>query len=142
MSDFWQKYLTVWCAGVVLFGVGLYGGGYAATDGFNSFFYELLNSNENPLAYDSYMRLAMGLIGAITIGWGLTFYVLFRAAFQLEGEAAAKIWKQVIVAMTIWVVIDNFLSVQTGFALNAVSNSVFYILALIPIFKSGVLRGK
>ncbi len=51
MSDFWQKYLTVWCVGVVLFGIGLYGGGYAATDGFNTFFYELVNSNDNALFY-------------------------------------------------------------------------------------------
>lgn len=140
MSEFWQKYLTVWSAAVVLFGLALYGGGFEATDAFNSFFYELLNSGSDPLIYDPYMRLSMGLIGAVTAGWGLTFYAAFRASFLLSGADAAKIWKIILAGTTFWLIIDNILSYQTGFVLNIASNSLFYLLLLVPIFRSGVLK--
>ena len=140
MSDFWQKYLTVWSAVVVLFGLSLYGGGYAGYDAVNSFFYELTNNTSDPIIYDPYLRLTCGLLGAVTAGWGITFYAAFQASFALEKSQAARIWKLILAGTTFWFVIDNLVSYSAGFNLNILSNTIFYILLLIPILKTGVLK--
>lgn len=139
MSDFWKNWLTVWAWGVILFGAALAGFAFEASSGFTRFFFGLIG---NPVADEpgQHMRFAMGLIGCITMGWGITFMAAFKAAHMLTGEAAASVWRLTTAAVVIWYVIDSSISAATGFPLNAVSNTALLALFLIPIRASGVLK--
>ncbi|MDZ7587960.1 MAG: hypothetical protein U5J78_01910 [Parasphingorhabdus sp.] len=84
-------------------------------------------------------RFSIGLMGAVTLGWGMTFYAAFQAAYALEASAAARIWRSITIAAVVWYVVDSFISISTGFALNAVSNTLFLIGYFLPILRSGVM---
>jgi len=43
-------------------------------------------------------------------------------------------------AMAVWFVIDSFMSIATGFWLNAVSNTLIAIGLIVPLLATGVLR--
>jgi hypothetical protein len=103
-------------------------------------FYDLI---QNPVADepDRHFRFAMGLMGCISMGWGLTMLTCFKAAAMLEGEQARTIWRSFTFAALFWFVTDSVASIYTGFPLNAVSNSVLAALYLIPVWRSGVLKG-
>ena len=73
MSDFWKTWLDIWCLAVIAFG-GILAG--AAFDGFEAgvkLMLTLQNPISEPVFYDI-ERFSFGLMGAITIGWGLTLF--------------------------------------------------------------------
>lgn len=139
MSLFHQKWLTLWACGVALFGLGLAGMGFAATDGFARFFFDLVGS---PVTADpgAQFRFAVGLMGCVSMGWGLTFAAAFRAAFATPDVQAATVWRMLLMAALAWYLLDSLISIATGFPLNAVSNTVLLALFLIPVIRSGVLK--
>jgi len=137
MSDFQQTWLRVWCMGVAIFGLVLAGGAFEATQGPTMFLMTFMHSS-TPEVYDETLRFAIGLMGAVTFGWALTTYQVFEAAHAL-GDRAGPIWRGVTLAWGLWFVIDGTISVATGFALNAVSNTVIMALYLVPVLGAGVL---
>lgn len=137
MSIFWQKWLNLWALSVALFGLILAGGGYAATDGPVRFLFTLMGPE--PFQPTQSLRFAVGLMGAVTLGWGCCFLALFAAIARLDPLAAAPIWRLAIATTLIWFVIDSAISISNGFALNAVSNMMFVILLLIPLLASRAL---
>ncbi len=140
MNDFWKSWLNVWTWGVIAFGVILALFAFPATEVPSRLFYDLIQS---PVAAepDRHFRFAMGLMGCISMGWGLTMQTCFKAAAMLEGEQARSIWKRFTFAALFWFVTDSSASIYTGFPLNAVSNAVLILLYLIPVWRSGVLKG-
>ena len=140
VKEVWQSWLTIWAVLVTLFGLVLAGGAFAATDGMTTALFSLFG-NPLPADIDHHHRFAIGLMGAVTMGWGLTYLCAFKALFLLEPAQAAPIWRWLLGASLVWYVIDSGISVATGFWLNAVSNTVLIILLLIPLVKSGALRG-
>jgi hypothetical protein len=140
MSSFWKNWLTVWAWGVVVFGAVLAAFAFAPTDGLARAVFTLFG-NPVPDAPDNLHRFAVGLMGCVTVGWGLTFMAAHKAAFHLSGKAAASVWKSLLIAAVIWYVIDSWISVATGYAMNAVSNTLLIGLYLIALVKSGVLKG-
>jgi hypothetical protein len=140
MSDFWKSWLNIWAWGVIAFGAILALFAFPATELPSRLFYHLI---QNPVAAepDRHFRFAMGLMGCISMGWGLTMLTCFKAAALLEGEQAKSIWRGFTFAALFWFVTDSIASIYTGFPLNAVSNAVLTILYLIPVWKSGVLKG-
>ncbi|MFC4292932.1 hypothetical protein ACFOWX_10960 [Sphingorhabdus arenilitoris] len=141
MSDLYHKWLTTWGWGVVLFGLALAGIAWDATSGFTRIFFDLVGS---PIAEapDTQMRFVIGLMGCVTAGWGLTFMAVFKAAAQLSPETARPIWGVTTAAALFWYGTDSAISIALGYPLNAASNTVLLALYLIPIWRSGVLRGK
>jgi hypothetical protein len=125
---------------VVVFGAILALFAFPATELPARLFYELI---QNPVATepDRHFRFAMGLMGCISMGWGLTMLACFKAAALLEGEQARSIWRSFTIAALFWFVTDSAASWYTGFPLNAVSNAVLTGLYLIPVWRSGVLKG-
>ena len=80
-------------------------------------------------------------MGAVSMGWALTFYAAFSAAAAL-GAQGQPAWRAVTVAVVAWYVIDSALSVATGFALNAVPNTLLLAGYLLPVWRSGVLGAR
>jgi hypothetical protein len=86
------------------------------------------------------MRFSLAILGAVTIGWSLTFMMVIQAANQLENRVSRPIWMGMTVSVITWYLIDSILSVTTGFWPNAVSNTILMATFLIPVIRSGVLR--
>ena len=141
MTQFWKTWLTIWCLGVGVFGLVLFGAGWAATDGVARAIFTLFE-NPLPIDPDRYLRFAISLMGAVTFGWAATLYAAFRAAWLLEDGAAAPVWRIVTTGVTIWYVIDSAASISNGFALNALSNTIVVVAYLIPVLASGALSNR
>lgn len=139
MSKVWQNWLSAWAVFVTLFGLVLAGGAFAATDGLISMLFTLFG-NPLPADLDPHHRFAIGLMGAVTMGWGLTYFGAFKALFALDKVTAAPIWRYLLMVSLVWYVIDSAISIATGFLMNAVSNTLLIVLFLIPLVKSGALR--
>ncbi len=138
MQGFWKTWMIVWCWGVILFGAVLAAGGLPGTDGAVTFLYGLLGGlSADALQMDAPgMRFSTALMGAVTMGWGLTILFLLPAIHA----AGAPAWRVLTAALVIWYVIDGALSVVTGFALNIVPNTALAIAYLVPVMASGALR--
>jgi hypothetical protein len=139
MSKGWQNWMSAWAIFVVIFGLAIVGGAFEATDGACRLIL-IIFGNPMPETPDQLHRFALGLMGAVTMGWGMTFYGAFRALHKLEQTVAAPIWRLLIFAMITWYLIDSAISCATGYSMNAVSNTLVTTGFLIPILKSGVWR--
>ena len=140
MGKAWQNWLSAWAILVTVFGLVLAGGAFAATDGLTTMLFALFG-NQLPADIDAHHRFAIGLMGAVTMGWGLTYFGAFKALYALDPATATPIWRYLLFAGLVWYVIDSTISVATGFWMNAVSNTVLMVMFLIPLVKSGAMRG-
>ena len=137
MTEFDRKWLTTLSVGIGLFGLILFGAGWASTDwaarGVFALFGNLL-----PDAPDRYLRFTTSLMGAVTFGWAATIYVAFRVLWAMPANSAEN-WRLLTAAILIWYVIDSAASVANGFAANAVSNTLIIALFLVPVIRARVL---
>lgn len=140
MNRFWKNWLTVWCWGVLAFGVVLALAASPATDAAPRVVLALIGGDPAVAAIldEPAGRFAYGLLGAVTMGWALTLMVLCTLAHAV---GSAQAWRAVTGAVLSWYVIDSAISVMLGFPLNAVSNTLIAALFLAPVLGSGVMRG-
>ncbi|MFM5915699.1 MAG: hypothetical protein ACKOPR_13340 [Chakrabartia godavariana] len=139
MKDSDRTWLTLWAWGVVIFGLALAAFALPATEAPGRLMFDILG-NSVPADPDAHLRFAVGLMGCVTMGWGVTFLAAFRAAWALPAGQARPIWRLIVTGALAWFIPDSLLSVATGFALNAVSNTVLLALLLVPLMRSGVLK--
>lgn len=140
MNTFWRNWLLVWSVGVLIFGVVLAGGAFEATSGPVRLVYQGLQG-PGDLVFDPAMRFTLAVMGCVSIGWAVTMFLMFRAAFSL-GEHARPIWMGLTLGVVTWFVTDSSLSVATGFGLNVIPNTVLILTYLIAILGSGALKRK
>jgi hypothetical protein len=140
MSDFWKSWLNIWAWGVIVFGAILAIFAFPATEEPTRFLFELFGATLPEVA-DYHHRFAIGLMGCVTVGWGLTLLPAFKSAHLLDRGAAAPIWRSMTFAVLFWYLIDSSISLYTGIAMNAVSNTLVIALYLLPVIKSQVLKG-
>ena len=138
MQGIWAIWMRVWCWGMFAFGLLLVTAAVPPIDGLARALYMLFSGDaQNAAAFDlRAMRFGLGLQGALTMGWALTILAAIKAAATL----GAPVWRALTTALLIWYVIDSAISVATGFALNAVSNTVLTIAFLVPVLASGSLN--
>jgi hypothetical protein len=132
--------MSAWAIIVTIFGLLLAGGAFAATDGFLRALLHICG-NALPEAMDAHHRFGFGLMGAVSMGWGLTFYAAFKALHKLDAANAAPIWRFMSFAAFTWYIVDSAISIATDFWMNAVSNTLLMIGFFVPILKSRVMRG-
>lgn len=128
--SFWRAWLTVWCVLVGAFGAVLAGGALEATRGPVVLLYTILGGSAP--VFDPALAFSVGLMGAVTIGWSITFYAAFEAAHAL-GTQNPRIWRLITVSVVAWYLIDGALSALTGYALNIAPNTALLIGYLIPL---------
>lgn len=114
--------MTWWCWAVIAFGAVLAGGAFATTDAAATVLLESFGGAA--VTWTPPFRFAVGLMAAVTIGWGASLLAVARTTAGLPREAQAALWRGVGWAVAIWFVIDSAISVATGFWPNAVSNAV------------------
>lgn len=138
MSGFWRNWLTIWCWAVGLFGLTLTGAAAEITSGPVRLLFDIFNG-PGELDLDAHMRFSVALLGAVTLGWSLTFAAAFQAAHML-GDRSRPVWIMITASVVGWYAIDSSLSIATGFPLNAASNTILFAAYLVPVIASGVLR--
>lgn len=139
MTGFWRTWMTVWCWAVAGLGVMLMGAAFEATSGPTRLLFAVLHGPE-PLDLSAQMRFSEAVLGAVTLGWGLTLMAAMGAA-NLLGERGAPVWRAITLSVAVWWGVDCALSMATGYGMNAVPNTVFLAAFLLPILCSGVLGG-
>ncbi|WP_152417470.1 hypothetical protein [Sandarakinorhabdus sp. AAP62] len=131
---FWEHCLHAWVWLTIGFGLLFSGAGVPGLDGGAGLFYWLVSGGMvDASAFDAPgMRISVSLVGAVMLGWGCAMLAVFRAC-----GADPAVWRGLSRAVIIWWAVDSALSVMTGFALNAVSNTLFLALFLVPAVKLG-----
>jgi hypothetical protein len=138
MSSIWRNWLVIWSWAVIAFGALLAGAAFPATDAPVRMLMGVMHG-EAPPAMDAYLRFGVALLGAVSIGWGVVMLGVMQVAFRMGAEAA-PIWRAITTGVVIWYVVDSALSVTTGFALNAASNTALLVGYIIPIFASQAMQ--
>lgn len=138
MTGLWKTWITIWCWGVILFGVLLAGAAFPATDAGVRYLYGLLSSVriEGDFLAAPGIRFSIALMGAVSIGWGCTMLFLLPVIHA----AGAPAWRGLTAAIAVWFVIDGILSAATGFPLNNLPNLALAIGYAIPLLASGALK--
>lgn len=131
---FWEKCLHAWVWMTIGFGLLFSGAGVPGLDAGAGLFYWIVSGGSvDASAFDAPgMRISVSLVGAVMLGWGCAMQAVWRAR-----GADPALWRGLSRAILIWYVVDSALSVATGFALNAVSNTLFVALFLVPAVKLG-----
>lgn len=137
MPEFWRKWIVIWCWAVIAFGAVLLIGGFEATKAPIEAIFLLYNPDAT-VPFDDTVRFGVGLMGALTLGWGLTLLASVRAALSL-GRDGRALWGGITMSVFIWYLTDSLVSVMTGFVVNAGSNTLLLIGYLLPIWRSGLL---
>jgi len=119
----WTTQMTLWCFGVMVFGLVLMGGAFATTAAPVTLLLEVLGADA-PIRYDPLYRFSLALMGAVSLGWGATLLAVARITPDLSAQQAQKLWRMVTWAVLLWFVVDSLLSVATGFWRNAIPNTV------------------
>ncbi len=138
MSPFWKNWLNIWCLVVVLFGIVLAVGGHAAGGDIARLVFAAIGRDEG-LVLDPHTRFSIALMGAVTLGLGMAYFVIIKAALML-GDRARPIWQLATLAILVWYVVDGYLSAHTGFATNIISNTGLLLGWLIPMAATGALK--
>ena len=120
MSGFWRTWFFVWCLSIGIFGIVLAGGAFEATSGPVSLVFSGLQG-PSEIVWNAPMRFSLAVMGGVSIGWAVMLTLVVRAAID-AGEAGRPLWNAVSAGMAAWFIIDSFLSVATGFAMNVVPN--------------------
>lgn len=133
MSSFWRIWFIVWAWSIITFGVIIAGGAFEATSGPIGLLYDFLQGRAGSVVFDPAMRFSLGVMGAVSIGWGVTTLMIIRAAIAL-GDRAQPLWNAITGGILAWFVIDSILSVATGFGLNVIPNIALlggYLIAML-----------
>ena len=120
-----QRAMIWWCGGVMLFGLVMAGGAFAATDAAAVLLLRLFGGA--PVEMPAAMRFATGLMGAVTMGWGASLLAVATSIATLAPELRQILWRRIGWAVLAWYLIDSTISVMTGFWPNAVSNTVLAV---------------
>ena len=132
MSGFWRVWFVVWCISIGIFGAVLSGGAFEASSGPVRLVLSKMHGPSEAL-FDSTLRFSLAVMGAVSIGWAVTLFLIVRTAIDLGGNGR-PLWNAISAGMISWFVIDSTLSVATGFGLNVLPN-----LALAGMYGVGVL---
>lgn len=135
---FWENCLHAWVWMTIGFGLLFAGAGVPGLDaGAGLFYWVVSGGTVDASHFDAPgMRTSVSLVGAVTFGWGCAMLAVWRAV-----GADPALWRGLSRAVLIWYVVDSALSVATGFAMNAVSNTLFVGLFVVVAVKLGFFAG-
>lgn len=127
----WWRWLVLVVCGVMIFSLGMVVAPNLIQQFFDIMFF---SSSQAHTAFGdaatSYIKFVYGVLGAVMIGWMTTLLCILVGSFR-RGEREA--WWAVATSIVVWFTIDSGLSVLTGFWQNAVFNTLFLILFVIPL---------
>jgi hypothetical protein len=139
MHGVWKSWMTIWCVATLALGVALAAMAFPQTDALGRAYYLLAAGGDaDAITFDAPgARFSIAVLGAVTIGWGITILALIR-----EAAPGGPGWRGLTAAIVGWYAIDSALSVATGFPVNALLNTGFLASFLVPVIGSGVLSDR
>ncbi len=74
-----------------------------------------------------------GVLGATMAGWGVCLAFIAAAPFKRKEKWA---WNCLALAVSLWFVVDTFLSWRCGALFNVIFNVLIFLAALVPLLLS------
>lgn len=128
---FWQKWLVVASDLVVLFGLFMI---FFHRTVLFAPFHDLVNpvfwQTAVPAPAVAFQGWAYGLMGSVMVGWGTVLFALAQWPFKQRQKWA---WNSLLAGLLSWYVLDTAVSLQYGVVFNAILNTVFLGLFLVPL---------
>jgi len=138
MSTIWRQWVTAWCCLVLGLGVVFAGSAWPQTDAAVRLFYDVIYwPLDGQSGWHENLRLTAAILGAVMMGWSLTLLTLVQVALK---QPQLSLWRPMTGAILVWWIVDSSISVALHTPGNAVSNTGFLLLYLIPVLASGVLK--
>jgi hypothetical protein len=129
---FWQRWLLIASAAVVLFGLALVALPAPTQRLFNWIAFAQTSSpasfSAEAVAYAGFLS---AVLGAVMAGWGLTMLMIVAGPFS-HGDRGA--WWTLTLPLLLWFVPDTAVSIGSGFWRNAVFNLGFALVFGLPLF--------
>jgi hypothetical protein len=131
----WQRWLMALGVIIVVFGVAL------------AFFYptplfDVFRTQLDPSFWDVgeltsgtllFQEWIYGVLGATMAGWGVCIAFIAAVPFKRKEKWA---WNCLAIAVSLWFVIDTFLSWRFGALFNVVFNALVFLAAMAPLLFS------
>ncbi|MBN1452834.1 MAG: hypothetical protein JW963_17585 [Anaerolineales bacterium] len=129
---FWQRWLFVFSLIVTVFGMGMAllnrTSLFAVFDGqVDPVFW---GASPLPAGVDRFQGWIYGVLGATMAGWGVFLAFIAQVPFRNRERWA---WNALLLGLSLWYVTDTAISLYFGVIFNAVFNTAFFILALLPL---------
>ncbi len=131
VNRFWWRWLNAVTIGVIIFA----GSFILLPDTLQSLFnLRLYGTTDSSTLYNEraqdYISFIYTILGAVMVGWMIMILFTLYGPFR-RGERSG--WTAIALSMTVWYVLDTASSLLLGFSFNAILNTVFYILFVIPL---------
>lgn len=129
--QFWQRWLMAVTGGVMVYSAALILLPTVMQGLFNTLFFASSDlAGQFSDAANAYITFVYGVLGAVIIGWMVTFMSLLISAFQY---AQRSTWRTLLLSVVIWYLIDSGFSLSVGNPAHALFNTAFLILFAIPL---------
>lgn len=137
MARLWRRWVISWCYLVLALGLVFAGSAWPQTDAAVRLFYDVIYwPLDGQSGWHESLRLTAAILGAVMMGWALTLLTLVQTALK---QPQLSLWRPMTGAILVWWVIDSSISMALNTPGNALSNTGFLLLYLIPVLASGVL---
>jgi hypothetical protein len=131
----WQRWLMTLGVIIVVFGVAL--AFLYPTPLFDIFRTQIdpvfWSAGELTVGIASFQQWIYGVLGATMAGWGVCIAFIAAVPFKRKEKWA---WNCLAIAVSLWFVIDTFLSWRFGALFNVVFNVLIFLAALVPLLFS------
>jgi hypothetical protein len=126
---FWQKWILISGIFVSVFGVAMVLN--LTADGFNDQFDPVFWGEETPdIQIRNYQQWIIGVLGSVMVSWGI--FIAFIAAIPFKRKEK---WSRdcLLIGILSWYIVDTIISLLAGAGFNAILNTVFAVILLLPI---------
>lgn len=138
-SSFWVRWLQAVAVGVIAFGLLLVLAPGLARQGFSLLVYaDTAGIDAFGDTAVRYVGLTHAVIGGLMVGWGTAMLYAVRVLFA---RGRAEGWTLITLSITAWYLPDTAYSLLSGFWQNAVLNTVFLTLFVLPLWATRAMRG-
>lgn len=130
--SFWQRWLFV--VSIIIAAAGV-----LMTLFSGSALFDLLNQQINPTFWGTaspgehaakFQQFVYGILGATMAGWAIIIAFIARYPFHNKEKWASD---GLLVGMLVWYVLDTGLSAYHAVYVNAIANTAFLLLVLLPV---------
>ena len=126
MTEFWRRWLMVAAATTGLAGLGFAAlTAVGATEVHDVLFDLVYLPGELQAPAGEIASFAMGVAGAVIVGWAATMLMLLR---NRSTSALPATWRALAVGLLTWFVVDGIVSIAAGATGNLVLNLAFFAM--------------
>ena len=135
MFKIWHRMMMLMADLVILYGLAMLFFGTSGlfapiNDPINATFFGTAQPPAEMLAYQTFIY---GLVGAMTVGWGL---LLFFVAWKPFGNREAWAWWAIVISVDVWFVIDTWVALSFGAPVLVIANLPLIALIAVPLIGS------